>query len=188
MRSALIKCRVSGSAGTCSEIQSDCAISSSRSTSEAPEGPGARRHLAADAPETNHAELLPAQFRAHEALLVPDAGLHRGVGGGELTRDGQHQADGELGDADAVGAGGVHDQDAARGRGRHVHVVDAGAGTGDDAQVRSGFDQRRGDLRGTADDQRVRVGKIAGELVWFTAGAGVDGVSGGAERVGRGCG
>ena len=102
------------------------------------------------------------------------------------AREREHQAHRELGDADAVGAGGVHDENAARGGGRHVDVVDAGAGARDHAQLRRGLDQRGGDLRRAADDQRVGVREIARQLVGFAAGFRVDGPAGGAKRVGGG--
>ena len=109
--------------------------------------------------------MTPSLLRSHEAFLVPDAGFHRRVGGGKHARQRQHQAEGQLGDADAVGTGGVHDQDAARSRGGDVDVVDAGAGAGDDTEVWRRLDQRRGDLGGAADDECVSVGEIARELV-----------------------
>ena len=80
------------------------------------------------------------------------------------ARERQHQRAGVLGDADAVGARRVDDEDAARAGGGDVDVVDAGAGAGDDAQPRRGSMQRRGDLRRAAHEQRVGVGEIGGEL------------------------
>ena len=50
------------------------------------------------------------------------------IGGRNQPRQRQHQRAGVLGDADAVGAGRVDDQDAARAGGGDVDVVDAGAG------------------------------------------------------------
>jgi hypothetical protein len=146
----------------------------------------ARRDFAADAPEPDHAEHLAPEFRAHEAFLVPHALFHRGIGGGNRPRHRQHQSERELGDADAVGAGGVHHQDAARGGGGHVDVVDAGAGARDDAKPGRRGDQLFGDLRRAADDECVGIGEIAREFVGLASGFGVDRPSGGAKRVGGG--
>ena len=74
--------------------------------------------------------------RAGQLLLVPDALLHRRVGRRNRARQRQHQRDRQLGDADAVRAGGVHDEDAAFGCGGNVDVVDAGAGAGNHPQTR----------------------------------------------------
>ena len=80
----------------------------------------------------------------------------------------------QLGDADAVGAGRVHHDDAAGAGGGDVDVVDAGAGARDRAQLRRGGDERGGDLRGAADDERVGVGEIGGELFGRPARPGID--------------
>ena len=59
------------------------------------------------------------------------------------ARQREHQRAGVLGDADAVGAGRVDDEDAARAGRGDVDVVDAGAGAGDDAEPRRRVEQRR---------------------------------------------
>ena len=61
---------------------------------------------------------------------------------GTDARQRQHQRAGVLGDADAVGAGRVDDEDAARAGGGDVDVVDAGAGARDDPEPRRGVEQR----------------------------------------------
>ena len=53
-------------------------------------------------------------------------------------------------------------------------------------RLRRGGDQRRGDLRGAADDERVGVGEVGGELVGCPAGAGVDVPAFGAQQFERG--
>ena len=90
----------------------------------------------------------------------------------------EHQRERVLGDADAVGARRVHDDDAARGRGGHVDVVDAGSGAGNHPKFRRGGDQRLVDGGRAADDERVGVGEIAREVRGRAAGFGVDGASG----------
>ena len=104
---------------------------------------GAARHLLADAAEAGEAERLVANLLAEELLLLPLALLHRRVGGREVAGQRQDQAHREFGDADAVGAGRVHHDDAARAGGGDVDVVDAGAGARDRAQLRRGVDQWR---------------------------------------------
>ena len=96
---------------------------------------GALRHLLADAPEAGDAERLAAQLGAEKPLLLPLAVLHRPIGGGNAARERQHQGAGVLGDADAVRARRVDDEDAARAGRGDVDVVHAGAGAGDDAEL-----------------------------------------------------
>ena len=103
---------------------------------------GAARDFLADAAQAGEAERLVAHFFAEELLLLPLALLHRGVGRGKVAGERQHERHREFGDADAVGAGRVHDDDAAGAGGGDVHVVDAGAGARDDPQLGCGVDQR----------------------------------------------
>ncbi len=77
---------------------------------------------------------------------------------GMAAAHGDHEAEGEFGDGYGVGAGGVHDDDAAaRGLGG-IDVVYADAGAADDAEFGSGGEQRCICLYGGADDEGVGVG------------------------------
>ena len=67
----------------------------------------------ADIAAADDAERLGRDLDAHEAVLLPLAGLGRGVGGGELAGDREHQRDGVLGGGDRIAEGRVHDDDAA---------------------------------------------------------------------------
>jgi hypothetical protein len=116
-----------------------------------PERAGALRDLLADAAEAGNAEGLALQFEAGELLLFPLSGLHRLIGGGDGTGQRQHQAERMLGDADAVGAWRVDDEDAAAAGGRHVDVVHTRSGASDDAELGSGGKEILGDLGGAAD-------------------------------------
>ena len=108
---------------------------------------------------------------------------------GTEPRQREHQRAGVLGDADAVGARRVDDEDAAGAGRRDVDVVDAGAGAGDDAQPRRGVEQRAVDLRRAADDQRVGVGQVVRECGRRPAGPRVDSPAGlGAQQLQRGAG
>ena len=100
-----------------------------------PEGTGALRHLLADPSKARDAKGLAAELGAEKALLLPLGILHGPIGRGHASGERQHQRTGVLGDADAVRARRVDDENAARAGGGHVDVVDAGAGAGDDPQA-----------------------------------------------------
>jgi hypothetical protein len=70
-----------------------------------------------------------------------------------------------LGGRQGVRARGVADDDAAAGRRRDVDVVDAGAGAADDLQAVGAGDQVGRDLGRAADDDRVVVGDVVGDLL-----------------------
>ena len=129
------------------------------------EAAGAAGDFEADAAEADDAEGLAAEFGALEGFFFPLAGVHGGVGGGDRAGERDHEADGEFGDGDGVGAGGVHDDDAAMGGGVDVDVVDAYAGAADDAEFGGGLEQLGVDLDGGADDEGVGVGEFGGEAV-----------------------
>jgi hypothetical protein len=74
------------------------------------------RHFEADPPEAEDPELLAAQLAALQGLLLPLARVHGGIGAGNLACQRHHQAHGEFGHGDSVGAGRVHHHDAAAGR------------------------------------------------------------------------
>jgi hypothetical protein len=78
------------------------------------EGLGAAGDFEADAAEADDAEGLAAELGALQGFLVPLAGVHGGVGARDGAAHRDHEAEGEFGDGDGVGAGGVHDDDAAR--------------------------------------------------------------------------
>ena len=133
------------------------------------EAAGATGDFEADPAQAEDAERLAFQLRALQAFLFPLARMHGGVGGGHFARQGQHQADGQLGHGHGVGSGGVHHHDAAAGGGIGVDVVDAHAGAADHAQLGSLLHQRVVHLHGGADHQRVGIGQRrrqpVGELV-----------------------
>ncbi len=129
------------------------------------EAAGALCDFKADAAEAENAERFAAQLCALQALLLPLAGVHGGVGGGQLAGEREHEADGELGDGDGVGAGRIHDDDAAAGGGFGIDVVDTHAGAANDAQLRRLLHQRVVDLHGGADDERVGVGERGGQAI-----------------------
>ena len=108
--------------------------------------------------------VLPRSSVPSKVLLVPAAVLHRAIGRRDRPRQRQHQRPGVLGDADAVGAGRVDDENAAGAGGFDVDVVDAGAGARDDPQPRRRGDQRGIDFRRAPHQQRVRIRQIVGQL------------------------
>ncbi len=152
-----------------------------------PNAARALRHFLADASEPGDAERLAAQLGAEKALLFPAPVLHRVIGGRHRARQRQHQRAGVLGDADAVRARRVDDEDAARAGGGDVDVVDAGAGAGDDAEPRRRVHQRRVHFGRAADEQGVGVGEVGGERVRLASGARIDDPAAfGAEQIQRG--
>ena len=123
----------------------------------------------ADIAAADDAERLAGDLDAHEAVLLPLAGLGRGVGGGELAGDGEHQGDGMLGGGDRIAEGRVHHDDALRGRRRHVDIVDADAGAADDAELRRGGEHLVADLGRRADGEAVIVADDGEELLLVLA-------------------
>ena len=130
------------------------------------EGAGAAGDLEADAAEADDAEGLAAELRSPGGISSPTwpacmVELARGME--RAMRD--HEAEGELGYGDGVGAGGVHDDDAAVGGGVGVDVVYAYAGAADDAELGGGLEELGVGLDGGADDEGVGVGEFGGEAV-----------------------
>ena len=97
----------------------------------------------ADIAAADDAERLAGDLDAHEAVLLPLAGLRRGVGLRDLARERQHQRDGVLGGGDRIAERRVHHDDALGGRGRNVDIVDADAGAADHLQVLGALEDLR---------------------------------------------
>ena len=114
--------------------------------------------------------VLPRSSAPCRRFLVPLAGVHGFVGAGDGAGHGDHEAEGELGDSDRVGAGRVHHDDAAMGGGGGVDVVHAHAGAADDAQLRRVLEQGGIHLDGGAHDERVGVGQLFGQALDFVRG------------------
>jgi hypothetical protein len=85
----------------------------------------------ADIAAADHAQRLAGDLDAHEAVLLPLAGLRRGVGLRNFTRQRQHQRDGVLGGRDRIAERRVHHDDALGGGRRDLDIVDADAGAAD---------------------------------------------------------
>ncbi len=135
---------------------------------------GAVRDFLADSAQPRDAERLAAELGAEKALLLPAFFLHGAVGGGNRAGERKHQRQRMLGDADAVGAGRVDDDDAALGGRRDVDVVHAGARARDDTEPWGGGEQARVHLGGAAHQQRVRVSQVRRERVGLASRARVD--------------
>ncbi len=142
------------------------------------EGAGAGGNFLSDSAEAAESERLATKFGARQLLLVPDATLHRGVGRRHRAGEREHQRERVLGDADAVAAGRIHDQDAARAGRVEIDVVDAGAGAGNHPKFRSGGEQLLVNFRRAAHDERVGVGESRRQDVCGAAGLRVDGPAG----------
>ena len=109
----------------------------------------------ADIAAADHAQRLAGDFDAHEAVLLPLAGLCRGVGLRNLARQRQHQGDGMLGRRDRIAERRVHHDDALGGGGRNVDIVDADAGAADHLQALGLLENLRRHLGGRADRKSV---------------------------------
>ena len=138
------------------------------------EADGALGDDRADVAATDQAQRLEAELGAHEAVLLPLAGLGRGVGVGDLAGHGEHQGDGVLGGGDGVAVGRVHDHDAVRGGRLDVDIVDADAGAADDLQLLGLGQNLGGDLGGRADGQALVVADDGAQLGGLQAGLEID--------------
>jgi hypothetical protein len=150
---------------------------------------GALRDFLADPAQPHEAERLPTELGSEKALLLPPSGLHRQVGRRDPARERQHQRHGVLGHADAVGARRVDHQHALRAGGGDVDVVHAGSRARHDPKTGRSRQEPGVDLRGAADDQRIRVRQVGRQVGRRSAAAGVDDPVGvGPQEVQRGTG
>ena len=121
-------------------------------------------HGLADLAQADDAQRPAAQLDAGEGAALPLAPAHRGVGGGGLVGQREHQGDRLLGRRDGVAGRGVDDHDAGLGGGLEVDVVDADAGPADDDQAGGVGEDVGRDLDLAANQQRVVVADDRGEL------------------------
>ena len=147
---------------------------------------------AADVAGADQAERLGVELHAHEAALLPLAGLGGGVGGGHLAGQGEHHGDGVFCRGDRIAEGRVHHHDPGGGGGRDVDVVDPDPGAADDLQIAGGGDDVLVRLGVGANDQAVVVADDLDQLVLGKSGPDIsidaalaeDFDGGGAEAVG----
>ena len=135
---------------------------------------GTLGHDRADIAAADDAEGLARELHAHEARLLPFAGLGGFVGGGNLAGEREHHGDRMLGRGDGVAVRRVHDDDAALGRRGHIDVVDADAGAADHLQIRCGGKDLGGHLCRGAHGEAVIVGDGRLEVGRLQAGADID--------------
>ena len=124
----------------------------------------APRHLLADPAEPEHAERLAGELEAAVARALPAALLERRVRLRDVPREREQQPDRVLRGRDDRRLGRVGDDDAAPRRGVHVDVVDPDARAPDHLQPVGPLDQVRVELRRRADDDRVVVADLLGEV------------------------
>ncbi len=129
------------------------------------EGLGSPGDLEADSSQSKDAQLLAPQLGALQRLLLPLAGVQRGIRLGELAGQGEHQANGQLGHGNRIRARGVHYHDAAVGGRVSVDIVHAHSGPADDAQLGSMLQQGAVHLDRGADHERVSIGQLSGQPV-----------------------
>src|ERR1022692_1005879 len=82
-----------------------------------------------------------------------------------MTRQGQHESEGMLGDSHSIAAGRVHPHDAAFGGSVEIDVVHAHAGASDDAQLGGLVHHGRVNERGRADQDAIRGSEFTRERV-----------------------
>ena len=129
-----------------------------------PERERPRRDLAADAPHADDHQRLSLELGAEELRAIPLALAHRGGGVRKVTHQSDERAEEQLGDGHRVARRRVDDGDAERRRRLEGDVVHADAGASDDAQARRALEQRLGDARRAAPDERVVVADALEQL------------------------
>jgi hypothetical protein len=77
---------------------------------------------------------------AHEVIILPFAGLGRGIGVRDLARGHKHQGDCMFGCGGGIAERRIHHDDALCGRRRDIDMVDANAGATDDSELRRLFE------------------------------------------------
>src|SRR3546814_7042045 len=125
---------------------------------------------AADIAGSDDAERLAGDLDAHEFRLLPLAGLGRGVGGGKLAGNREHQRNGMFGRRDRVAERRVHDDDAAARSGRDIDIVDADAGAADDLEAGCRSDQLFRRLGRGTDGETVVIADALAELFFVLDG------------------
>ncbi len=116
----------------------------------------------ADVPRTNQAKGFVGDLGAHKTGFFPFASLSRGVGLGQLPRNGEHQGDGVFGSGDRVAKRRVHHDHTLFRGGGNVDVVHPDTGTGNNLQVFGGIQQFCGGFGGRADGKAV-IGRDRGQ-------------------------
>ena len=128
----------------------------------------------ADIAAAYHTQRLAGDLDAHEAVLLPLAGLGRGVGLRNFTRQRQHQRNRVLGGRDRIAERRVHHNDALRGGRRYFDVVDADTGAADHLQLLCFLDDLRGRLGRRADRKAVVIADDLGKLILVLAEVGLE--------------
>jgi hypothetical protein len=122
----------------------------------------------------DHAERLAGDLDAHEAVLLPFAGLGRSIGLGDLAGQREHQRDGVLRSGDRIAERRVHHDDAPRRRRRNVDIVDADAGAANHFELCRLLQDFRCDLGGGAHREAVELADHRGKLVLVLAEIGLE--------------
>ena len=119
----------------------------------------------ADIAAADDAERLVGDLDAHEAVLLPLAGLRGDIGLRDLARERQHHGDGVLGGGDRIAERGVHHDDALGSGRRDIDIVDADTGAADHLQPLGALEELGRDLGRRTDGEAVETVDHFGELV-----------------------
>ena len=127
---------------------------------------GSLRHQGANLAQTNNTEGLAVEFDALPLGALPLAVLQGRVGLGDVASLGQNERHRLLGGREDVRDGSVDDHDAEVRRLGDVHVVETNTGATNHDEVGTGLEGRRIDLRGRANDERVRANNGLQQRFW----------------------
>ena len=122
-----------------------------------------------DIAAADDAERLGGDLDAHEAVLLPLAGLRRSIGRRNFTRQRQHQGDRVFGGGDRIAERRVHHDDALGRRRRDFDIVDADAGAADHLEPCRFFENLGGRLGRRANGEAVVIADDLRKLVLVLA-------------------
>ncbi len=142
------------------------------------------RHGVADASQADDSQGLSRQLGSHEFLSVPAVFDEALMGGGEVSRQAEHQGQRVFRGGIGVSAGGVHHDDALSRRRLGVDVVNADARPRDRPQAMVSLQGVGGDLHAAAADGAVGFEQGLSQVFALQSGADDDfDVSGRLEQI-----
>ena len=138
------------------------------------ESDGSASNFPANSTQTDHTEGFPGYLRAKEALAIPFARFHTGIGSGNMAGYGEEKGNRMLGGRNRVPARSIHDDHPGAGRRHDINVINTHAGADDSSQVPRIFQFLAGDLCARANDGAVTVANCFLKCFPLQTGAVVD--------------